>query len=109
MKILELVKKYKLHLLIALSVILFFRSCGKSRTITKLEKQDKISVQTVDSLKNVINSKTASIDSFPEILRREKLSIHLMYNDTISKLDRTPQTMWLQKNITLPSIKELQK
>lgn len=109
MKILEFVKKYKLYILAALLLITFFRSCGKSRTITKLDKNDKLNVGVIDSLKQDIILKNAKIDSFPEFLRKEKLSIHLMYNDTISKLDRTPQTMWLQKNVTLPSIKELQK
>jgi len=109
MKILEYAKKYKIYILSALLLIFFFKSCGKSRTIGKLEKENKNVYSVVDSLKLDINSKQAKIDSFPEILRKEKLSIHLMYNDTISQLDRTSQTMWLQKNITLPSIKELQK
>lgn len=109
MKILEFVKKYKLYILASLLVITFFRSCGKSRTITKLEKNEKLNTEVIDSLKQDIELKAAKIDSFPDVLRKEKLSIHLMYNDTISKLDRTPQTMWLQKNVTLPSIKELQK
>lgn len=109
MKALDLIKKYKIHILVSLLIIVFFRSCGKSRTITGLEKKEKISIETIDSLKLDISLKTAKIDSFPSILRIEKLSIHLMYNDTISKLDRTSQTMWLQKNVTLPSIKELQK
>ena len=109
MKILEFVKKYKLYILAFLLLITFFRSCGKSRTIAKLEKSDKLNIEVIDSLKQDIELKISRIDSFPDVLRKEKLSIHLMYNDTISKLDRTPQTMWLQKNITLPSIKELQK
>jgi len=109
MKVLEFIKKYKIHILVTLLVIIFFRSCGKSRTITKLQKIEKTNIETIDSLKLDIASKVAKIDSFPDVLRAEKLSIHLMYNDTISKLDRTNQTMWLQKNITLPSIKELQK
>lgn len=108
MKVLDFLKKYKVHVLATLLLILFFRSCGKSRTITKLEKDKRQNVEVIDSLESLINVKNAKIDSFPEILRKEKLSIHLMYNDTISKLDRTSQTMWLQNNITIPSIKLLQ-
>ncbi len=109
MKLVELIKKYKIYILSFLVVIFFFKSCGKSRTIAKLEKNQKHHPELIDSLEQTIAIKRSEIDAFPEVLRKEKLSIHLMYNDTISKLDRTPQTMWLQKSITLPSIKRLQK
>jgi len=109
MKLVELIKKYKIYILSFLVLIFFFRSCGKSRTVIKLEKNQKTNTELIDSLEQTIVVKQSEIDAFPEVLRKEKLAIHLMYNDTISKLDRTPQTMWLQKNITLPSIKQLQK
>ncbi len=109
MKIIEILKKYKLYIISAFLVITFFRSCGKSRSIYKLEKASIESSEAIDSLNILLGTKQAKIDSIPDIIRNEKLSIHLMYNDTISKLDRTPQTMWLQKNVTLPSIRGLQK
>jgi PBP1b-binding outer membrane lipoprotein LpoB len=109
MKVLDFLKKYKVHVLATLLLILFFRSCGKSRTITKLEKDKKQNVEAIDSLESLISVKNAKIDSFPEILRKEKLAIHLMYNDTMSKMIRTPQTQWLQNNITIPNIKKYLK
>lgn len=100
-KIIELVKKYKVYILSALLVFSFFRSCTKSTDNKKLQKS------TVE-LQKTVNSYESKIDSFPEILRKEKLFIYLSLDDTISRVDRGSQLMGLHK-IIKDSIKSLQK
>ena len=52
--------------------------------------------------------KDQRIDSFPEILRQEKLNIHMGYDDYISKKDRGDQLMEIHMMVK-DNIKELQK
>jgi hypothetical protein len=99
-KIIELVKKYNVYILALLFVFFFFKSCGKSTDIKKLEKANVELQQKVDRYEE-------KIDSFPEILRKEKLSIYLSLDDTISRVDRGPQLMGLHKMIK-DSVKSLQ-
>lgn len=107
-KVINFLKKYKVHILAGLLIIFFFKGCGKSRTISKLEKIEKSNIEMIDSLESVISVKTAKIDSFPEVLRTEKLNIYLSLDDTISRVDRSPQLMGLHKMIK-DSVKALQK
>ena len=107
-KIKELVVKYKVHILVALLVIFFFRSCGRGRTISKLERNEKANIEVLDSLSNVIKTQKATLDSFPEIMRNEKLSVYLGLDDKISRLDRGRQMMKLHATIK-DSILTLQK
>jgi len=100
-KIIQTIKKYKAYILGALFLIFFFKSCSKSTEIKKLEKIN-------NDLQEVVNSYGSKIDSFPEILRKEKLTIYLSLDDTISRVDRGPQLMGLHKMIK-DSVKSLQK
>jgi len=104
----NLIKKYKLYILSVLLVIFFFRSCSKSAEITRLNRDGGIRTESMDSLHNVINQKQQQIDSFPELLRIEKINIHLEYDSWISSKDRGPQLMELHP-IVKNNIKELQK
>lgn len=101
-------KKYHVYILAGLLVIVFFRSCGKSRDINKLEKSEATKIEVIDSLNLVISSQSAKLDSIPEIIREEKLSIYLMLDDTISRVDRTPQLMGFHTLIK-DKIKDLQE
>ena len=76
-KFIELVKKYKVYILSGLLLIFFFKSCSKSTDIKKLDKLSTTQKIQLDSL----NSK---IDSIPEIIRVEKINIHLEYDEWIS-------------------------
>lgn len=104
----NLVKKYKLYILSVLLVMFFFRSCTKSTQIKKLDKKVNTIEIVTDSLSNEINLRQQKIDSFPELLRVEKINIHLEYDGWISSKDRGPQLMELHP-IVKNNIKELQK
>jgi hypothetical protein len=80
-KLIELIKTYKLQILIFLTIIFFFRSCSNSSKVTKLEKIQKQNVSMIDSLK--ITHKN------------EKISIHSFYDNWITQKDRGPQLMEL--------------
>mgnify|MGYP003650572886 FL=1 len=107
-KIKELIKKYKLYILGGLLIVFFIRSCGRGVSISKMGKVDVAQVEEIDSLENTIKIKDQRIDSFPEILRQEKLNIHMGYDDYISKKDRGEQLMEIHM-IVKDNIKELQK
>ncbi len=100
-KFIELVKKYKVYILSGLLLIFFFKSCSKSTDIKKLDKLSTTQKIQLDSL----NSK---IDSIPEIIRVEKINIHLEYDEWISSKDRGSQLMELH-SIVKNNIKDLQK
>jgi PBP1b-binding outer membrane lipoprotein LpoB len=106
--LIEMIKKYKVYILAVLLVIFFFRSCSKSTSARKAEKVITEKEVVIDSLVNVIKLKESKIDSFPEILRQEKLEIHLDYDNYISEKDRGEQLMELHM-IVKDNIKELQK
>jgi len=60
------------------------------------------------SLSNEIKLRQQKIDSLPEIMRIEKINIHLEYDEWISSKDRGSQLMELH-SIVKNNIKELQK
>lgn len=107
-KVKELLAKYKVHILIVLLAVVLFKSCGKSRTISKYERHEKANIVMVDSLTNVIETQQTKLDSFPEIMRNEKLGVYLGLDDKISRLDRGRQMMKLHATIK-DSILTLQK
>jgi len=107
-KIKELFNKYKVYILAGLLVIFFFKSCSKSRDISKFERKEKVQVEITDSLSTIISVQKARLDSFPEIIRNEKLSVYLGLDDKISRLDRGRQMMELHTTIK-DSILTLQK
>lgn len=80
-KLVELIKTYKLEILIGLTVIFFFRSCSNSSKVSKLEKSEKRYISTIDSLKVAH--------------KNEKIAIHGFYDNWITQKDRGPQLMEL--------------
>ena len=80
-KLTELIKTYKLQILIGLTVIFFFKSCSNSSKVSKLEKIEKRNITTIDSL--MIAHK------------KEKIAIHGFYDNWITQKDRGPQLMEL--------------
>jgi hypothetical protein len=80
-KLIELIKTYKLQILIFLTVIFFFRSCSNSSKVTKLEKIQKQNVSMIDSLKTTH--------------KNEKIAIHSFYDNWITQKDRGSQLMEL--------------
>lgn len=80
-KIIELIKTYKLQILIFLTIIFFFRSCVNSSKVIKLEKIEKQKIAIIDSLK--ITHKN------------EKIAIHSFYDNWITQKDRGSQLMEL--------------
>tara|TARA_Y100000389_G_C17157982_1_gene362924 strand:- start:1 stop:330 length:330 start_codon:yes stop_codon:yes gene_type:complete len=107
-KVKEFIVKYKLYILSAFLLIFFFKSCSKSSEIRKLNKEISIKNNVTDSLENINKIQRRYIDSFPEKLRVEKLNIYLSIDDTISRVDRTPQLMGLHK-MWKDSVKSFQK
>ena len=97
--IIVFLKKYKLYIVTILLFISFFRGCKNSRTINKLEKSEKINIEKIDSLINIINTQDILIQTFPDIIKQKKLSIYLEIDDKISRLDRVPQMMRLHTTI----------
>jgi hypothetical protein len=100
-KFIELVKKYKIYVLSVLLIFFFFKSCGKSTDIKRLERVTETQNKEIDSLNN-------KLDSVPEIIRVEKINIHLEYDSWVSSKDRGQQLMELHQ-IIKSNIKDLQK
>jgi hypothetical protein len=100
-KFIELVKKYKIYVLSILLIFFFFKSCGKSADIKRLERVTETQNKEIDSLNN-------KLDSVPEIIRVEKINIHLEYDSWVSSKDRGQQLMELHQ-IIKSNIKDLQK
>jgi hypothetical protein len=80
-KLIDLIKTYKLQILIVLTFFFFFRSCSNSSKVTKLEKIQKQNIAKYDSV--VIAHKN------------EKIAIHSFYDNWITQKDRGPQLMEL--------------
>jgi len=100
-KFIELLKKYKIYILSVLLLFFFFKSCGKSTDIKRLER-------ITETQKKELNSLNNKLDSIPEIIRVEKINIHLDYDNWISSKDRGQQLMELHQ-IVKTNIKDLQK
>ena len=100
-KIINFIKKYKVYILAILLLIFFFKSCSKSTDIKKLEKTKANQEVQIDSL-------SKKLDSIPEIIRIEKINIHLEYDGWISSRDRGSQLMELH-SIVKNNVKKLQK
>ena len=86
--IIKFIKTYKIHILSMLVIIFFFRSCGRGKEVNRLEKKVENNKHLIDSLKTIVNE-------FPFQLKKEKLSIHMEYDNWISNKDRGPQLMEL--------------
>jgi hypothetical protein len=107
-KIIEFVKKYKLHILTTLLVIFFFRSCSKSGDVRKLEKSNIKQTEVIDSLKSVVNGQKDTINDISEVIRLEKIKVHTEYDNYISSKNRGEQLMELHK-IVKQKLKELEQ
>ena len=107
-KVIEFVKKYKIHILTSLLVIFFFRSCSKSGDVRKLEKVNIRTTKIVDSLTTVIKGQKDTINNISEVIRVEKIKIHTEYDNYISSKDRGEQLMELHK-IIKQNLKDLEK
>lgn len=107
-KFVETVKKYKVYILAGFLLIFFFRSCTKSTEIKKLDKNLSNNEIFVDSLQKEIKVRQQKIDSLPELIRIEKINIHLEYDEWVSSKDRGQQLMELH-SVIKNNIRELQK
>ncbi len=107
-KVIEFVKKYKIHILTSLLVIFFFRSCSKSGDVRKLEKVNIRTTKIVDSLTTVIKGQKDTINNISEVIRVEKIKIHTEYDNYISSKNRGEQLMELHK-IVKQNLKNLEK
>tara|TARA_R110000772_G_scaffold144343_9_gene254116 strand:- start:332 stop:661 length:330 start_codon:yes stop_codon:yes gene_type:complete len=107
-KVKDFLKKYKIYILSVALVFFFFKSCSKSGDINKQQKISEQQTFVVDSLSQKINSLSQKIDSIPEVIRVEKINIHLEYDNWISSKDRGSQLMELH-SLVKNSIKDLQK
>jgi len=107
-KVIEFVKKYKIHILTSLLVIFFFRSCSKSGDVRKLEKVNIRTTKIVDSLTTVIKCQKDTINNISEVIRVEKIKIHTEYDNYISSKNRGEQLMELHK-IVKQNLKNLEK
>ena len=107
-KFVETVKKYKVYILAGFLLIFFFRSCTKSTEIKKLDKKLSNNEIFVDSLQKEIKVRQQKIDSLPELIRIEKINIHLEYDEWVSSKDRGQQLMELH-SLVKNNIRELQK
>jgi len=107
-KVIEFVKKYKIHILTSLLVIFFFRSCSKSGDVRKLEKVNIRTTKIVDSLTTVIKGQKDTINNISEVIRIEKIKIHTDYDNYISSKNRGEQLMELHK-IVKQNLKDLEK
>jgi hypothetical protein len=87
-KIIESIKQYKTYLLVMFLLIFFFRSCGKSRDLSKTEKILELQETKIDSLSGVIKEQK-------DIIKSEKLKIHMFYDNWITEKNRSPQLMEL--------------
>jgi hypothetical protein len=107
-KVIEFVKKYKIHILSLFLFIFFMKSCIKSSEVKKLEKVKTSNEKVIDSLKNLVTGQKDTIDNISEVIRVEKLKVHREYDNYISKKDRGEQLMELHM-IVKENIKKLEK
>jgi hypothetical protein len=106
-KIINFIKKYQIYILSFLLLIFVIRSCSKGGGIKKINKQNIECNTQVDSLIKLNRNLQQKTDSFPEVLRKQKLNIHMEYDNYISKQDRGKQLMDLHM-IVKDNIKDLQ-
>ena len=106
--LLETIKKYQTYILTFLFVIFLFRSCSKSSNVKKLEKTNANNTHVIDSLNSVILNQNESINNISEVVRVEKIKVHMQYDNYISSKDRGEQLMELHM-IVKKNIKDLEK
>ncbi len=102
------IKKYKIHILSTLLFIFFFKSCINSGLVRKLEKNKTENLNTIDSLKIIINGQIDTINNISEVIKLEKIKVHNEYDNYISSKDRGEQLMELHM-LVKENIKKLNK
>jgi len=107
-KVIEFVKKYKIHILSSFLFIFFMRSCIKSGEVRKLEKVKTSNENVIDSLTTLVNGQKDTINNISEVIRQEKLKVHREYDNYISDKDRGDQLMELHM-VVKKNIKDLEK
>jgi len=107
-KLIEFIKKYKIHILSVLLFIFSFRSCIKTTQIKKLEKSNLNKTLVIDSLSHVVNNQKDAINDISEVIRLEKIKVHVEYDNWISEKNRGEQLMELHK-VVKSNIKKLEK
>lgn len=107
-KVIDFVKKFKIHILATLLFIFLMRSCIKSGEVRKLEKVKTTNENVIDSLTRLVNGQKDTINNISEVIRQEKIKVHRGYDDYISSKDRGPQLMELHV-VVKKNIQELEK
>jgi PBP1b-binding outer membrane lipoprotein LpoB len=107
-KFIEFIKKYRVYILSILLFIFFFRSCIKTTEIKKLNKFNDDKTLVIDSLTNLVNSQKDTINNISEVIRVEKIKVHVEYDNWISEKNRGEQLMELHK-VVKDNIKKLEK
>ena len=107
-KVIEFVKKYKIHILSSFLFIFFMRSCIKSGEVRKLEKDKTSNENVIDSLTTLVNGQKDTINNISEVIRQEKLKVHREYDNYISSKDRGDQLMELHM-VVKKNIKDIEK
>lgn len=107
-KIIEFVKKNRLYILSVLLVFFFLRSCTKSGQVRKLEKINTNNIEMIDSLTLMINNQKETIFNITEVIRVEKIKVHVEYDNWISEKNRGEQLMELHR-VVKDNIKKLEK
>ena len=82
------IKKYKIYILSTLLIIFFFKSCGKSREIKRLEK-------SISTLKYESDSTSKHKDSVILIIKNKHYDDLELIDSWIKQKDRGPQLMEL--------------
>jgi hypothetical protein len=88
--------------------IFLFRSCSKTGQLNRKEKEYIKNTEIIDSLKLVLKSQENTINNISEVIRQEKIKVHLEYDNYISEKDRGEQLMELHKVVKI-KLKELEK
>lgn len=104
----EFIKNHKIHILTTLLFIFLFRSCSKTGQLNRKEKENIRNTEVIDSLKLVLKSQENTINNISEVIRQEKIKVHLEYDNYISEKDRGEQLMELHKVVKI-KLKELEK
>lgn len=82
------IQKYKIYILSTLLIIFFFKSCGKSREVKRLEK-------SISILKHENDSTSSHKDSIILSIKNKNYSDLELIDTWIKKKDRGPQLMEL--------------
>lgn len=104
----EILKKFKMHILYTTLFIFFMKSCIKSSDVRKLERIKTNNEQKIDSLSNLVNGQRDTINNISEVIRLEKIKVHVEYDNYISEQNRGDQLMELHK-LVKRNIKNLNK